>query len=728
MAAARHKRRKTLYLVDGSGYVFRAFYAIRSLTTSEGFATNAIYGFTQMVVRLVEDEQPDYLAVVFDPPGPSFRRALYADYKANRPPKPKDLVPQLPLVRDVLRAFNIPSLEVEGFEADDVIATLATRAKGEDVTTVIVSSDKDLMQLVGDDCVLLDTMKNVRYDAAAVEGKLGVRPDKVLDLLALMGDSSDNIPGVPGIGPKTAAKLLDRFGSLDGLYERVCEVKGKRRARLEEAATLEVPVPDGLAAALRPYQRDGLTWLGRIAHWSTGACLADDMGLGKTVQALGLMLRRGDVGPQLVVAPTSLGFNWRREAARFAPSLTLSSFRGRHHLELLEGTLGPGEVVVTSYDLLARYGEQLGAHRWATVVLDEAQAIKNPATRRARSAFALAAEFVLALTGTPVENRSGEVWSLFRAIAPGLLGSSADFRRAFALPIERDRSAEARQGLAGIIRPFVLRRLKSEVARELPPRTEVEVGVELSGAERHLYEELRAAAASALAGAEGVASNQRRFLALQALTRLRQLACHPRLVDPRSAVASSKLAVLRELVSELRDEGHRVLVFSQFVSLLALVREAFEADGVSYRYLDGSTPEARRREEIDAFQQGGADVFLLSLKAGGTGLNLTAADYVIHLDPWWNPAVEDQATDRAHRIGQDKPVTVLRLISQGTVEEGIMALHADKRALADALLSGAGAGQSLSVEELTALISGAWEHGEREAEQTQAPPGPPADP
>ncbi|MCA9516955.1 MAG: DEAD/DEAH box helicase, partial [Myxococcales bacterium] len=330
------------------------------------------------------------------------------------------------------------------------------------------------------------------------------------------------------------------------------------------------------------------------------------------------------------------------------------------------------------------------------------QAVKNPDTRRAAAIAALPAAFRVALTGTPVENRVGELWSLFRVVAPGLLGTRARFRERFVAPIERDGDDGARERLAALVRPFILRRDKAAVAPELPPRTDVRVDVALSRAERELYEKVRAAAEAAAASEDGG-----RFELLAALQRLRLLACHPRLVDPRATAPGAKLARLREIVAELREEGHRALIFSQFVRHLELVREALEADGVALRWLDGQTPPARREAEVDAFQRGEGDVFLISLRAGGTGLNLTGADYVIHVDPWWNPAVEDQATDRAHRIGQDKPVTVMRLIAAGTVEEAIVELHERKRALVDALLAGTDDAAALSVDELRALLRGA---------------------
>ncbi len=494
--------------------------------------------------------------------------------------------------------------------------------------------------------------------------------------------------------------------------------------RLSAAATLSPALPEGLKAELRDYQREGYTWLARLAHWSPGACLADDMGLGKTLQALALLLARAAGGPALIVTPTSVSFNWLREAERFTPSLKLLLYRGGDRQTLLE-KLGPGVGLVTSYDVLVRDVDALAGVHFHTLVLDEAQSFKNAATRRAQAVCRLDADFRLLLTGTPVENRTSELWSLFRAISPALLGSWEQFRDRFAGPIERGDDPGRRRALARLIRPFVLRRHKSEVARELPPRTEIQVDVDLSREERLVYERARREALAELEDGGGLTQAQRRVQILAALTRLRQAACHPRLVDVESRASSAKLERLRELVEQLRGEGNRALIFSQFVRLLTLAKEALVADGVSTRWLDGSTPERQRREEVDAFQRGEADVFLLSLKAGGTGLNLTAATYVIHLDPWWNPAVEDQATDRAHRIGQDQPVTVYRLVARGTLEEAILGLHADKRALAAEILDGTGSTQALSTDELMALLSGQDLGPEDPPSEEEPAPAPP---
>jgi superfamily II DNA or RNA helicase len=475
--------------------------------------------------------------------------------------------------------------------------------------------------------------------------------------------------------------------------------------RIRDAAASTPPVPATLRAELRPYQRTGFQWAARLASWSPGAVLADDMGLGKTVQAVALLLRRAEIGPALVVAPTSVGFNWMREIERFAPSLRPILHRGKRRAADLTG-LTTHDVIVTSWDLLVRDQERINPVSWSTVIFDEAQAIKTPSTRRAKASRKLTSGFRLALTGTPVENHSGELWSLFHTVCPGLLGSAEQFRQRYGGPIATGNQA-ARVALSAAVRPFLLRRLKSEVARELPPRTEIELRVTLTEGGRRAYEAARRAALERLQAAKEnpEAGKRLRFQALADLTRLRRLACHPALVDPGSTARSAKLERLQELVAQLRAEGHAALVFSQFVGLLKLVRPVLEADGATIRWLDGSTPAPRRQQEVDRFQAGDGDVFLISLKAGGTGLNLTSATYVIHLDPWWNPATEDQATDRAHRIGQDQPVTVYRLVAEDTVEDGVLELQAAKRDLVTDLLAGTGRAEPFSVDDLIALMT-----------------------
>ncbi|MDP1822821.1 MAG: DEAD/DEAH box helicase [Archangium sp.] len=503
------------------------------------------------------------------------------------------------------------------------------------------------------------------------------------------------------VGPAAteALRALEAAGATleaDAAWKKLAE-------RIEAARKLEPKLPRGLKAKLRPYQVEGYQWLSRLAAMGAGAVLADDMGLGKTVQALALLLERSSEGPALVVAPTSVAFNWQEEAARFAPSLKLHVYA-----ELKDRTkqLGAGDVLVVSYGLLVRDAKQLASREFATVVFDEAQNLKNAHTQRFLAAKALKAGFRVALSGTPIENHLGELWSLFALVFPPLLSSWDSFRVRFALPIEKQIDPAAGEALARVIEPFLLRRTKAEVETELPSRTEVRVPVVLSTAEWELYEDTRLAALSDLkTPKKDMKDQERRVQVLALLTRLRLVASHPRLHVATSQVVSSKLSRLMELLDELRAEGQRTLVFSQFTSHLALVREALDERGIGYVELDGSTARKVRTERIREFQDGNAPVFLLSLKAGGVGLNLTAATNVIHLDPWWNPAVEDQASDRAHRLGQKRPVTIYRLIAMGTVEEQMLTLHEKKRTLIAGVLSGKNVAGKLDTNELIALLT-----------------------
>ena len=481
------------------------------------------------------------------------------------------------------------------------------------------------------------------------------------------------------------------------------------RARLAEAESFEPKLPGTLRAELRPYQRDGFRWLARLAHWGAGACLADDMGLGKTVQTLAVLLERAPGGPALVVAPTSVVANWVDEARRFAPTLNVRVYAGpaASRAALLD-CAGPFDLFVTTYGVLQNDVEMLARTPWHSVALDEAQAIKNPVAKRTKAARRLKAGFRLVTTGTPIQNNLMDLHSLFGFVNPGLLGSLQGFRRGFALPIERDGDAMAQARLRRLIAPFVLRRLKADVLDDLPERTEITLRVAMSTEEATLYETLRGRAVAELEAVRGddpdLVEGARRVQVLAHLTRLRLACCHPRLVLDASDAASSKLAIFAETLEELLENRHKVLVFSQFVKHLKLIEQHLKDAGVSYQYLDGSTPAKARARRIAAFQAGQGDVFLISLKAGGLGLNLTAADYVIHMDPWWNPAVEDQASDRAHRIGQTRPVTIYRLVTEGTIEEQIVDLHRRKRDLADQLLEGASTAGRLSADELLDLI------------------------
>ena len=467
--------------------------------------------------------------------------------------------------------------------------------------------------------------------------------------------------------------------------------------KLDKLADFMPVLPSTLQAELRDYQLEGYQWLARLAHWGVGACLADDMGLGKTVQALALLLDRAPNGPALVVAPISVAMNWQAEVAKFAPTLRIRAYNSNRSL----ADLGPFDIVIASYGMLQSDTEAFSAQHWHSVVLDEAQVIKNAATKRSQAAMALTADFKMIASGTPVENHLGELWNLFRFINPGLLGSKERFAERFSNPIERG-DKPARLHLKKLIQPFILRRTKTQVLSELPPRTEITLQVEFSEEERHLYEALRQEAITKIA--EIKAGDGQSMQVLAEITKLRRFCCNPKLVLKNTTVSGSKLEVFASTVEELLENRHKALVFSQFVDHLAIVREWLEQKGIAYQYLDGSTPALERKKRVDAFQAGQGDVFLISLKAGGTGLNLTAADYVIHLDPWWNPAVEDQASDRAHRMGQLRPVTIYRLVVQETIEEKIIALHAEKRDLADSLLDGGDAAGRMDTAALLRLL------------------------
>ena len=500
--------------------------------------------------------------------------------------------------------------------------------------------------------------------------------------------------------PLAALALKDFTGQIDHLDADLAWKK--RLQNIAEGLELTPSLPSTLKAQLRDYQVEGYQWLARLAHLNIGACLADDMGLGKTLQALAIILQRAPGGPTLVVAPTSVCMNWLTEADRFAPTLNVIQFGGNGR-EMLIRDLLRLDVLVCSYGLLQQEAELLASVEWHTIVLDEAQAIKNITTKRAQAAMTLKGAFKLITTGTPIENHLGELFTLFHFINPGLLGSRDRFNERFAIPIERSNDHNARNRLKRLIQPFILRRTKAQVLEELPPRTEVTLQVELSPEEAAFYEALRRSALERLER-DDAPSGQKHIKILAEIMRLRRACCHPRLVMAESALPSAKLELFGEVVSELLENGHKALVFSQFVTYLALIREFLDSRKIDYRYLDGATPARQRKKEVDAFQTGSGDLFLISLKAGGLGLNLTAADYVIHMDPWWNPAVEDQASDRAHRIGQQRPVTVYRLVTTHTIEEKIVQLHQDKRDLASSLLDGSDISGKVSADELLQLL------------------------
>ena len=504
----------------------------------------------------------------------------------------------------------------------------------------------------------------------------------VTDLLAARS-AAGTLPtaALPDLGRLCTALGEPAPPALDALAPLLANFAGLRQAAL----------PADLHAELRHYQQQGVDWLAFMREAKLGALLADDMGLGKTLETLCVL-----AGRTLVVAPTSVVPNWAQEIARFRPSLRVALYSGPGR------ALDPhAEVTLTSYALLRLDSEALGRVAWDTVVLDEAHAIKNPDSQVARAAYALTATHRIALSGTPVENRLDELWSQLHFLNRGLLGSRGDFQERYARPIEAGDEA-ALSHLRERTKPFILRRKKSVVAPELPPRTEVTLWAELSEPERATYDAVRAATADEVV--KNLAAGASVMQVLEALLRLRQAACHPALVPGQKADSSAKIDLLTETLAEAVAEGHKALVFSQWTSLLDLVEPALRAEGLGFARLDGQTRD-RGAVVADFQRDDGPPVLLISLKAGGAGLNLTAADHVFLLDPWWNPAVEEQAADRAHRIGQTRPVFVHRLVARDTVEERILALQEKKRALAGAALAEASGAAAITKDDLVALLA-----------------------
>ena len=484
---------------------------------------------------------------------------------------------------------------------------------------------------------------------------------------------------------------------------------GRKLRALAQAP--EVEPPAALKAELRPYQKAGFGWLRALSETGFGGVLADDMGLGKTVQALALLaqchLTRDSSHPSLLIVPTSLVGNWRREAARFAPGLKLLVLHGPERKQSF-GAIPHYHLVVTTYPLVRRDHEYLFAQQWELAILDEAQAVKNPAAATSKRIRDIKARQRIALTGTPMENNLAELWALFDWLVPGLLGNRAGFGKEFRTPIEKHGDRARQRLLSARVQPFLLRRNKEEVASDLPPKTEINEVVPLEGAQREFYETLRVAMDERVVEAirrKGFEGS--RITILDALLKLRQVCCDPALVKldaARKVKDSAKRARLLKLLEELIAEGRKVLVFSQFVEMLKLIEQDIGKRKWDYAMLTGKTKN--RDSQIEKFQQTDTPIFLISLKAGGTGLNLTAADTVLLYDPWWNPAVERQAMDRAHRIGQDKPVFVYKMIAEGTVETAIQSMQEKKQALADALFGESRGGPlALAEEDITALFA-----------------------
>jgi superfamily II DNA or RNA helicase len=544
--------------------------------------------------------------------------------------------------------------------------------------------------------------------------RVGLPWGRVKPILHILGELyfSDKIKNAVRMSTLDAARLDELARGLELRWSGGERLREMGRKLNEFGSVQKVAPPEGLRATLRDYQSDGLAWMQFLRHHELAGILADDMGLGKTVQTLAHILIEKEAGrltcPALVIAPTSLMGNWQDEAARFAPGLRVLLLHGKDRLQQFD-QIDDCDLILTTYALLPRDEEKLREHDFHLVILDESHYIKNNRSKAAQSAGLLRARHRLCLSGTPLENHLGELWSQFHFLLPGLLGDEKTFNSQFRHPIERQDDPLRRTLLNRRIKPFLLRRTKDNVAKELPPKTEMVRKVELSGAQRDLYETVRLAMDRKVRDEidkKGVARSQ--IVILEALLKLRQVCCDPRLVKSlgvkKQAAGSAKLLDLMQMVEDLLDEGRKILVFSQFTSMLALIEEELDERGIAHALLTGETKD--RAAQVAAFQQGAVPVFLISLKAGGVGLNLTAADTVIHYDPWWNPAAENQATDRAWRIGQDKPVFVYKLIAKGTLEEKIQLLQQKKSELAQSILAeGEAQKMALTQEDLQQIFA-----------------------
>jgi superfamily II DNA or RNA helicase len=601
---------------------------------------------------------------------------------------PKDLLLDGITVRAVTATPQLGSEGGSGFSLDQVLqfhfeAYFDGELLTEEELATLAEAKRPLVRLRG---------RWLKVDAALIDRIRRRKPQRLSGMEALAASLTGRI-----VVEDEVVEFVAEGGVAD-LAQRLSGIAASRE-------TQTVEPPEGLRATLRPYQLRGLRWLAEMTQLGLGGCLADDMGLGKTVQLIALHLYRRGSGPTLVVCPTSLLGNWEREVNRFAPDVPVRRFHGgERHLH----DVAKDEIVLATYGMVRRDRAALAEVGWGLVTADEAQHVKNPLSRGARELRAIPAQARVALTGTPVENRLTDLWSILDWTTPGLLGPLDRFRRTVAVPVERYHDTDATERLARVVRPFLLRRRKSDpgIAPELPAKIETDRVVPLTAEQATLYQAVVTEALENIATKAGI---ERRGLVLKLLTGLKQICNHPAQYlhqDGPLAGRSGKLAALDELTDVIVDEGDGVLVFSQYVAMGTLLQAHLAARGVDTLFLHGGVPARKREEMVARFQSGAVPVFLLSLKAGGTGLNLTRATHVIHYDRWWNPAVEDQATDRAYRIGQDRAVQVHRLMTEGTLEDRIAAVMADKRALADSVV---GAGEAwlseLSDNELAELVS-----------------------
>ncbi len=600
----------------------------------------------------------------------------------------------------------------EGEERGWFELELGVEVEGEQVDLLPVLLD--LIEARGMQALLQTPCR--RQMALPLGGKryLAVPPGRIKTVVRVLSELYEIEGTGPGGGlkvPELAPDVLDELQTAfegDSLNWSGDTERARMRVPRDEPPPVDPPA--GLKATLRPYQMEGLAFLQNLRAHGAGAILADDMGLGKTLQTITHILKEKESGrmhePVLVVAPTSLVGNWEREIAKFAPALEVHVHYGSRRRHVVRNVKF-SDVVITTYGLLMRDSDVFESQAFYMVILDEAQTIKNARSQAHAAVKGVDAQYRIALSGTPVENNLDELWALFDFAMPGLLGDAPQFRAAFRVPIEKQGNTDRMDTLRRRVAPFILRRLKTDVATDLPPKTIMTRPVELCGEQRDLYESIRIAGHALVRKVvkkKGIAASTIDILG--ALMKLRQVCCDPRLVRMRTAQTieeSAKFEALFEMLPDMLEQGRQVLIFSQFTRMLALIGDELRERGIEFVVITGSTTD--RQAAVDAFQSGAVKVFLLSLKAAGTGLNLVAADTVIHFDPWWNPAAQAQATDRAYRIGQKRPVFVYNLIVSGSVEERMVALQRHKQALADGLLAQDEGGIELTAEDVDDLFA-----------------------
>ena len=556
-----------------------------------------------------------------------------------------------------------------------------------------------------------------RYRDAEIDGYIQIGENEFMRMTQALKKHIEDLDGVINgsdkstksqtVGKYDVGALAEILGEDGGLHAQMDEGFLSLLSRMRNAYDRPAEVPATLNATLRDYQKEGYEWMARLTEWGAGACLADDMGLGKTVQTIALLLHRADKGASLIVAPKSLILNWEKEMQKFAPSLNVININSEKDKKSAIQKAAASDVVLTTYGVLVTQKDALTSKHWNTICLDEAHYIKNRMTRTSRAAMALTGEAKVILTGTPLQNHLGEMWNLFQFINPGMLGPWQQFVDKY---IKSPWDELAQRELKDRTMPFILRRTKDEVLDDLPEKISYEQMVELTPEELQIYEKIRKDVEVKFkkhkTAEEKKLAKTLNISFFQELTRLRLLANSVSLVYPEWQAESSKIAALRDIVSSLGSrKDNKVLIFSQFTSFLAQVGQMMKDAGVDYLYLDGQTAMDERQRLVDEFQSGDSQFFLISLKAGGLGLNLTAANYVILMDPWWNPSIEDQATDRAHRIGQERNVTVIRLVSANTIEEKILKLHEDKQSLSDRILDGTSGSAALTMDEILDMVS-----------------------